>query len=247
MKKVLFKKNPSYFLIMALVGLAAVLIGFAKTFIIPVATNSFKAPLLIHVHGAFAFAWILLFLTQTLLIHFNKYNIHQALGILGILIAAGVTMTIIPVGYFVVQRDLNQGLGESAYSNLVGIFTSGIMFFCLVLAGVIKGKVPATHKRLMLLATIVVLWPAWFRFRHYFPAVPNPEIWFALVLADSLIIISWIWDRMKYGKINPVLKYVGLFIILEQTFEVIAYDSTAWRQTAKWIYNFLNLSLVQVL
>ena len=79
MDNIVQKKKPSFFLIIAIVGLFAVLIGFAKTFIIPVATNSFSAPLLIHIHGAFAFAWILLFLTQTSLIHFDKYKIHQTL------------------------------------------------------------------------------------------------------------------------------------------------------------------------
>jgi hypothetical protein len=117
------------------------------------------------------------------------------------------------------------------------------MFFCLVLAGVLKRNVPEAHKRLMLLATIVVLWPAWFRFRHYFPTVPRPDIWFALVLADSLIIISWIWDKCKNGNIHPVLKYMGLFIILEQSFEVIVYDSSLWRQTAKWIFDLLRTVL----
>ena len=137
---------------MAIVGLLAVLIGFAKTFIIPVATNSFTAPLLIHVHGAFAFAWILLFLTQTVLIHFHKYKIHQTLGIFGVFIAAGVMLTMVPAGLFVVQRDLKHGFGESAYSSLIGVITSGIMFFCLVLTGVLKRNVPEAHKRLMLLA-----------------------------------------------------------------------------------------------
>jgi hypothetical protein len=57
------------------------------------------------------------------------------------------------------------------------------------------------------------------------------------VLADSLIIISWIWDKVKNGSIHPVLTYMGLFIIIEQTFEVIAFDQPAWRAFAKWIYN----------
>lgn len=228
---------------MAIVALLAVLIGFAKTFIIPVATNNFTAPLLIHLHGAFAFAWILFFLTQTGLIHFYKYKIHRTLGVFGVLIAAGVTLTMVPAGFFVVQRDLNQGVGESSFSSIIGVITSGIMFFCLVLAGVLKRNVPEAHKRLMLLATIVVLWPAWFRFRHYFPTVPRPDFWFALVLADSLIIISWIWDKCKNGIIHPVLKYMGLFIILEQSFEVIVYDSSLWRHTAKWIYDLLRTVL----
>lgn len=236
MDNVLHKKKPSFFLIMAFVGLLAVIIGFAKTFMIPVATNNFSAPVLIHVHGAFAFAWIILFLTQTSLINFHKYKIHQTLGFLGIFIASGVSITMVPVGFYVVQRDLKQGLGESTYSSLPGIITSAILFFSLVMAGILKRKVPASHKRLMLLATIVVLWPAWFRFRHYFPSVPRPDIWFALVLADSLIVIAWVWDKIKNGSVHPVLKFVGLFIILEQTFEVIAYDTPIWRQFAEWIY-----------
>ncbi|MEO7306437.1 MAG: hypothetical protein ABIR78_05465 [Ferruginibacter sp.] len=240
MDNALHKRKPSFFLIIAIVALVVVLIGFAKTFIIPVATNSFSAPILIHIHGAFAFAWILLFLLQTSLIHFNKYKIHQTLGFLGLFISAGVMITMIPAGMYVAQRDLRQGFGETAYSSLLGVIISGIIFFCLVLAGILKRKVPQSHKRLMLLATIVVLWPAWFRFRHYFPSVPKPEIWFALVLADSLIIIAWIWDKFRNGKIHPVLKYIGLFIILEQTFEVFAFDTPIWRQIAKWIYNLLS-------
>ena len=224
---------------MAVLSLCVVLVGFAKTFIIPIANNEFKAPFAIHIHGAFAFAWIALFLVQTSLIHFHKYNIHQVFGFLGLFISAGVMITMIPAGTHVVKRDLSQGVGETSYSSLLGVITSGILFISLVLTGILKRNNSESHKRFMLLATIVVLWPAWFRFRHYFPSVPRPDIWFALVLADSLIIIAWIWDKLKSGRIHPVLKYVGLFIILEQTFEVLAFDGPIWRNIAKWIYNVL--------
>ncbi len=53
--------RSSFFFVMSLVGLLAVLVGFAKTFIIPVAAGSFKAPFSIHLHGAFAFGWVILF------------------------------------------------------------------------------------------------------------------------------------------------------------------------------------------
>lgn len=233
-------RRPSFFLVIALVGLLAVLIGFAKTFFLPVAAGSFSAPVAIHIHGSFAFAWIFLFVIQTALIHYRKYHIHQVLGFSGLFIAAGLTITMVPVGLYVVRRELAQGLGSTAYSTLLGTITSGIMFFILVLAGILKRNSPEAHKRLMLLATIVVLWPAWFRFRHYFPSVPRPEIWFALVLADSLIVISGIWDKLRNGTIHPVLKYGGLFIIAEQTFEVITFDMPVWRTISKWLYTFLE-------
>jgi len=233
-------KRPSFFFIIGLVGMLAVLIGFSKTFFLPVVAGTFKAPMAIHIHGLFAFAWIFLFLIQTSLIHFRKYYLHQVLGFSGLFIAGGVTITMVPAGLYVVHRELAQGLGAIAYSSLIGVLTSGILFFALVSAGILKRNRPEAHKRYMLLATIVVLWPAWFRFRHYFPSIPRPEIWFALVLADSLIIIAWIWDKCKNGSIHVVLKYAGLFIILEQTFEVIAFNSSAWQIVAKWVYDLLE-------
>lgn len=233
-------KRPSYFLVFSLIGLFAAFAGFAKTFFLPMAAGSFTAPVSIHIHGAFAFAWIILFVIQTSLIHAGKYNLHALLGITGVLIAIGVTLSLIPTGFFIVERALAKGEGQSAYSGMVGVITSGLLFLALVIAGLVNRKRSDYHKRYMLLATIVVLWPAWFRFRHFFPAVPRPDIWFALVLADSLILVAWVWEKIKYGRIHPVLKYAGIFIILEQTFEILAYDSANWRIVGKWIYQSLS-------
>jgi len=231
------RKTLSFFVFMAIVGVVAVLIGFGKTFIIPTTEGTFRAPLIIHIHGAFAFTWILLFLIQTLLIHSGKHTVHQTIGIFGFMIAIGVSVTMILVGKYVVSRDLGRGLSDFAYSSLPGVVASSIMFLGLVLLGVMnRRKWTSAHKRFMLLATILVLWPAWFRFRHYFPTVPRPDIWFALVLADSLIVIAWIWDKLRNGSIHPVLKWAGLFIIAEQTFEVFAFDSPAWRTIGKWLF-----------
>jgi hypothetical protein len=234
------KRWPSFFFLMGLVGLFAVLAGFAKTFIIPVSAGSFKAPFAIYLHGAFAFGWILLYLVQTFLIHIKSYRVHMTLGILAVLIAIGVAITMLPAGLFQVQRDLKAGFGETAISSIVGICTTALLFLILVFAAIRYRKKASSHKRLMLLATIVVLWPAWFRFRHYFPSVPRPDIWFGVVLADSFIIIAWAWDKWINGKIHPVLLYAGCFIIAENIFEVITFDNTTWRIVAHHIYSFLS-------
>lgn len=233
------KKSLSFFVIIGIVECLAVLIGFGKTFIIPSIDGNFEAPFIVHLHGAFAFSWIVLFLVQTILIHRSNYRLHQKLGILGTCIALGIGITIVFVGKFVVTRDLSQGLGETSYSSLIGNITSASLFLLFVLLGILKRNHPASHKRFMLLATIIVLWPAWFRFRHYFPTIPRPDIWFAIVLADSLIIVAWIWDKVKNGKIHPALLFWGLFVILEQSFEVYVYDSEVWRSIAKGIYSIL--------
>lgn len=244
--KILVKLNNtkvykvSYFFCLAMVGLLAVLIGFAKTFIIPVSKGSFSAPVIVYIHGAFAFSWILLFIIQTSLINLKKYRTHILIGTLGIFIAAGTAFTMLPVGMYAANKELKQGLGDTAISGILGVCTSAILFLSLVAAALINRKKTAAHKRLMLLATIVVLWPAWFRFRHYFPSVPRPDIWFAVVLADSLIVISCVWDKLINGSIHPVFKYVGSFIILEHIFEVNYFDSPGWRIIAKYIFDLLS-------
>jgi hypothetical protein len=60
-----------------------------------------------------------------------------------------------------------------------------------------------------------------------------------LVLPNSLIIISWIWDKSVNGRLHPVLGWSGAFIIAEQTFEVIMFDTPAWRLLAKGIFDLL--------
>jgi len=119
-------KRLSFFFVIAIVGVLAVIIGFARTFFIPLSTGTFVAPTSIHIHGSFAFAWILLYLVQTSLIHHRKYRIHQLLGILGLFIAAGLTITMVPVGLYVVHRELAQGLGPTAYSTLLELLSPGL-------------------------------------------------------------------------------------------------------------------------
>ncbi|HSC53059.1 MAG TPA: hypothetical protein VLC98_05550 [Phnomibacter sp.] len=233
-------RKPSYFFWVSIVGLVAVLVGFGKTFILPASNGDFPATSVVYVHGAFAFSWILLFIFQTSFIHFKKYSTHIFLGTAGIVIALGTAVTMLPAGMYATNRDLQKGLGDTAISAMLGVVTSALMFLGIFFAGILNRRKAATHKRLMLLATIVVLWPAWFRFRHYFPSVPRPDIWFALVLADSLIVISCIWDKLVNGRVHPVLKFVGLFIILEHTFEVIYFDSPTWRTLSKFIYDLLS-------
>lgn len=232
-------KSKLFFTI-GIIGLFAVLTGFSTTFITPLSKGTFKAPPIVYIHGALAFSWICLFIAQSLLIQRNNFRLHRRLGFLGFAIAIGITITLIPVGLHQVKKDLDHGLGQTAISSIIGTITSAIIFISLVLAGFLKRHEPSTHKRLMLLATILLLWPAWFRFRHIFPYVPNPEIWFAIVLADSLIIVSLMWDKITYGKVNPTLLYTGLFIIIEHTVEAYMFDTTLWSGLANRIYGLLT-------
>jgi hypothetical protein len=234
------KTRPfSIYFILGLVGIFAAVVGFSRTFFIPLAKGSFVAPLAVHVHGAFAFAWIIFYCVQTWLIRQSAIHRHRSLGWLGAFIAVGIAVTMIPAGMFQVQRDLRLGLGETAVSALLGVVTSALMFTTLVALAFYYRKKRDVHKALMLIATIFVLWPAWFRFRHFFPSVPRPDIWFGLVLSESLIVIALIVDYFQQGKPNRTMLYAGGFVILETTAEVLLFDSAGWRVISQTIYAML--------
>src|SRR5258708_23447525 len=72
---------------MALLLLATVFVGFARTYYL---AGVFHAPLpsfIIHLHGAAFSCWILLLVTQTSLVSAGRVDIHRRLGIAGFLLA----------------------------------------------------------------------------------------------------------------------------------------------------------------
>lgn len=77
---------------------------------------------------------------------------------------------------------------------MAGTITGLTLYLVLVGAAVATRRRPDWHKRLAMLATIQVLWPAFFRLCHLLPAVPNPDITFAFVLAYSPIVIAAVRD-----------------------------------------------------
>lgn len=235
-------RSGTFYIGMALLGLAVVLLGFSRTYLAPMARGDFQAPAIVHIHGALALGWVLLFVLQPSLVRAGRYRIHIWSGCLGLGLAIATAFTSIPVALFAVERDLAL-LGEAgAVSSLLGVLTSMTLFVMLVLAGAWaayqqRGEV---HKRLMLMATIVVLWPAWFRLRHWMPDLPDPQLWLGVVAADSLIFVAMVRDRIILGRVHPVWLYVGLPIFCEQTLEALLYDRPLWRRVSAGLYEALS-------
>ena len=234
------KNRFTFFTAIAMIGIIAILVGFSKTFIIPLVSGTKTWPLTIYAHAFFVFGWVIIFLTQSLLIQNKKYKIHIFIGRWAAFIAVGAAISIIPASLFQIERELKEGLGQTAISSIVGSLASASMFLILVTLGILNRKSPHVPTRFMLLATILLIWPAWFRWRHYFPSVERPDIWFAVVLSDSLILVAFIWDWLKNKYIHPALFYGGLFIIAENVMEILLFDSKGWRVLANTLYTIFN-------
>lgn len=234
------KTRSRFFPYFALFALTAVMVGFFPTFTRPVWRGEFHGPVLAYFHGAFMLAWLLLFLSQALHVQMGRTARHRVLGWIGLAVVPGVVLTTMAMGVHALRRDLAAGGGEIATSSLVGSFTTPLIFALLFACAVAWRRRPDFHKRAMFLATAAILWPAFFRFRHYFPAVPRPDIWFGFVLSQLPILAAMLHDRWTLGSVHVVYRTLGVAVIAEAATEALLFDSPGWRVLAHWLAsNFL--------
>ena len=227
-----------FYLAFGLVGLLVVALGFGATYAVPMVRRSFSAPWFVHLHGASALGWIALFIAQTTLVRKQRSPLHRRLGQIAVPLALVIWASGIATATWAAQRDL-PAQGTVATSALGGTISGLTIYVILVVAAVVMRSKPAWHKRLAMLATIQLLWPAFFRLRHLLPAVPYPDISLALVLAYSPILVAALRDRSQSGAIHPVWLFIGPALIIEQSLEFAFFDKGPLRQFGQWAYSLL--------
>lgn len=228
-----------FYLLFGAMALAAILIGFSTTYFLPGARGTLDLPWVVHAHGWLAIGWVLLLIAQVVLVRSSRTRIHRKLGLLALPLALAVWASGIATALWATGRELPT-MGYSAYSITAGSTMSLTVFLLLVSVAVAMRRRPDWHKRLILLATIVVLWPAFFRFRHFVPSLPRPDIFLALLLANSPILIAAVRDKLRFGAVHPAWKWVGSAVFIEQVLEFVAFETGANQAPGEWLYRLLT-------
>jgi uncharacterized membrane protein YozB (DUF420 family) len=210
---------------MGLAGIAVAVIGFAKTFFLPLFSGTFSAPLLIYVHGAFLFGWVGFFAAQSFWIHRKNLRLHKRLGWAGAGLVAGVVVSTLGVGALASQRTAATGDIDLASREFLVILMEMTVFSVLTVSAFLLRRRPDNHRRLMLLALIASLGPAWFRFRHYFPPIDDPVFVYSLLLADSLVVIAALADFLRERRVHWVYTFVGSSMIGVHLIEVFGFGA----------------------
>ena len=228
--------RSQFFYFMTWAFLAIALIGFSTTFFIPLVRGSLGAPLIIHVHGALLFAWLLLLIVQSSLIRNRQLSTHRKYGWAGTALCTGILVSGALLGFHVTRRDLGTGNDAFVLGQLVNILIELLVFGGFVAAAIWNRRDGETHKRLLLLATISALAPAWLRFRHFLPAVSNPIVIFSL-LADSLLLVAIARDVLALNRIHPGYVWAGGAMVAVHLIEFTAMKSAPWLAMAQWLLN----------
>ena len=219
---------------MAVVILASVFVGFARSYYL---AGVFKAPLpnlLVHIHGAVFSCWIVLLIVQTSLVAAGRVDVHRRLGLLGFAFACLVVI----LGLLAASDSLARhyaagaaGMNFRAFSTVT--LTTMLAFSTLIYFAFRNRFNPAAHKRLMLIATIAILDAAFVRW-------PVPAQWWGLRAASFLCTIPLLllimgYDYWSRGKVHRATIWASVFVVaLQQLRDSIGY-SAPWQAFALWV------------
>src|SRR5260370_16737895 len=153
-----------FFPAMAVVILATVFIGFARSYYL---AGVFRAPLpnvLVHIHGAVFSSWIALLITQTSLVVTGRVDLHRRMGLLGLVVACLMVILGLMVATDSMARHFAPGkVGVSAKAFYAVPIADMALFPTLIYFGFRERFHPSSHKLLMLIATITITDPSLFR------------------------------------------------------------------------------------
>ncbi len=199
-------RRPFYVLIALLFVLMAAL-GFLPHMISAAVTGTIPHDWVIHVHVAVAWMWLALFFVQTMNIERGHVRAHKKLGLF--LVGYGVVMFLAGVGVTLnrLLKQMRAGHLALAQSMNLAPVIDILVFPVLLGLGIYFRHRSDIHKRVMILSTTQVLYPA--IVRMYF--VPKHD-WLVFAVWSAPVALGIAHDWLTRRLVHPV--YVAGMLLL---------------------------------
>jgi hypothetical protein len=217
---------------MAILLCVVVFIGFSPTYF---GAGMLRAPLpspILHVHGAVFTLWMTLYIVQAALISASRVAWHRSLGIAAfclppIMIVLGVIAAIDALG-----RKVSIGPLDPAVSLAIPLL--GITSFAIVIFASWRARrKPASHKRLILLATIGLADAALGRFPWQQMGLSPAQG--AVTGLGILILLVIVYDLFSLHRIHRSTMWAAPLTFAVGAFAVPIGMTSAWHSFAAFL------------
>lgn len=206
-----------FYLCMALVMAGLVMWGFSRTVSANLLHASPPRPWLLWMHGAAFSTWIAFFILQSALVRVRKVSWHRFLGWFG----AGLAAVMVFLGFtvaVVMNRFDSQVLHQKGVEAFLSIpFEDMIVFGTLIALAIYWRKKPEYHRRLVFIATCVLMDAALGRFDFW----DRHHLYY--VRLDLLIVLGIVRDWIVDKRIHKVYLYALPPIVVLQNVAVYAF------------------------
>jgi len=187
---------------------------------------------LVRMHGLVMFGWIALFVTQTVLVARHRVDWHRRLGVFGAALAAAIviadTATVI-VAARLGGNHLPPGIPVPRFVAVA--FLDLLSFAILVGSAVALRGRSDWHKRLMLLATILVLDAALARFISAYTSWKlDPS-----VARNALVLLCIAIDTWRYRRLHPAFIAGGLLVFVTDPLARLVAALPVWTRFCAWL------------
>lgn len=221
-------------------GLAAATVAIAG-FVPGLVRSNRLGPLtpLVAWHGALGAAWLVLYLAQTTLIGRGSREQHRRLGFAGV----GLAIAFVITGYAVAIAQTRRGFDLSGDLRVADdplaalVFPLGDLLSFSILVGLatLWRRRPDWHKRLILLATVVLMAAP---LAHLIGQVPALNAFPPLILLPlaSFYFAAAVHDRWTDRRLHPVSLWGAIVLLVwAQARAALVGPSEAWHRFAAWL------------
>ncbi|HEY1124449.1 MAG TPA: hypothetical protein VGE65_02360 [Sphingobium sp.] len=215
------KSRSPFYLLFSLLLLAIVVTGFAPTFFL----NAYmaKKPLPAHVflHGVIGTSWYVLLLVQSTLVYFRQTPVHRRLGSGGMWLAIAIFAATAVAAVLVFPIRLAAGMPLAEVEGLLKIGRSAQMVRDIGAVAGFAGYIylalrwrrdVETHKRLMMLGSIILSAAAIGRLGWVLGGIVSPEM-MPIVILLPLLTLLIVNDWLTIARVHRATAYGGLGLV----------------------------------
>lgn len=230
------RRSYRVYLPIALTCLAIAIVGFWPTYFGPLLAGVPHALPIIHLHAIVFTGWLLLLIAQIVLIARGRVALHMKVGKFGF--AWGIVVML--VGWITAfsrfADRIHAGNFAEAQSRLFAPFTDMFFFAPFLAAAWIYRRKSEIHKRLIVVASTILLIAAVHRITFLGGSPPPaPQL---LMTWLSPIALGMIYDYYKRRLVHPVY-LLGIGVVLLMKFGRAPLRHTKlWENFTSWLVTF---------
>ena len=213
----------------ALVMLGLVLASFSFTYFWPIASGGGHFPLVLHLHGAAFFAWMLLYAWQTRLAASGRVASHREWGLAGVALSAVMIPPGVAIAIEAARRRTAVGNPHPFDTTLFNVadLTTFALFMTASIASVTRHL--DWHRRFTYAAAICLLGPALSRWLR---VIPEATPWTDLLpnlAADLFLVALAAHDWRTSGRVHPATWIAITVLIPIHVATPFLVSSDGWR------------------
>jgi hypothetical protein len=218
------------FVVGLLLVLGVVFAGFAPTFYLKGLFGNPPLSNLLFAHGVVMSAWIALLVVQTALVEFGRTDLHRRVGVAG----ACIALLLVILGAAAALEAARRGFSPTP--KLTPLMFLAIPLVDLLVFSILVGTAlgmrrrGATHKRLMLLATVGMLTPAVARLPIDALKQVGLPAFFAVTIACVLLVVAI--DTVRHRRLHPAFGWGAALVIAGLPGRIALASSDAWAAIA---------------